>query len=56
MLRPVVAASILHHQESKLKSVGCGAKEWRPICLSNKYQKCLAKTHGTRRWLMLSSS
>jgi hypothetical protein len=33
LLQPVVAASILCHQESKFKSVGCGVEEWSPICL-----------------------
>jgi hypothetical protein len=51
----VVMCNFSHHP-SKIRSLGSGAREWRPTCLRTRYQNCLAKTQATSRWSMVSSS
>jgi hypothetical protein len=56
LVRANVVMCTFSHHSSKHKSLGLGAREWRPTCLRMRCQNCLVKTQFTSRWSTVSSS
>jgi hypothetical protein len=56
LVRADVAMCTFSHHSSKHKSLGSGAREWRPTCLRMRYQNCLVKTAGPTLFQLIQPS